>query len=270
MKKRISEDGSIENEKLKLIKIDDTEESIKDSILKDLPNVLIKLISSYLDIDSLLNFSSTNQKYKNLFQEFRNGYLFFNQSGFIARYRFDEETLNQIRKHLSETEEKEISPKQIFGEILLKKKFSIFNYKSPLLFYLNKTNKPKIEMIKYLVENNCDLKIKNKYHETPLHIATTKKNPKIEILKYFIENKCEINEINVNNDTPLHYACKNQSVSLKVLKFLFEINASFNLLNKSSETPLHFAFLNESASFKYLKYIIENNGKIFYFYIFYL
>ena len=58
--------------------------------LDDLPKTIVLLFCShFLDLDSILNFSSINKKYRNLFSEFLKNFGFLKQSQFLNRNKHE-------------------------------------------------------------------------------------------------------------------------------------------------------------------------------------
>ena len=108
--------------------------------ISDIPNVMIKYLSSFLDFESLLSLSSTNRKYRKLFSGMRKVYSFMNLSGFIASYQYNEEEGIPSKKEY------------FFTEIFNKKDFSFIRDKSKItpLHYACDSNDISIEMIKFM------------------------------------------------------------------------------------------------------------------------
>ena len=192
-------DSKEENNSLKNLKMDE-----KVTTINDLPVVLIKYIGTFFDLDSLLNFSSTNQKLKSLFLEFRKGYSYLNVIGFIKEYECRDK-------------------KNFFKQVIINKNYS---------------------------------NLKSKYGETPLHFACWNKNVSMEMIKYYVENKCEISEKNMYNNNSFHLICSNENASVDIIKFFLESKGDINSKGFLHSTPLQHASRNTTLK-DYLKQIFN-------------
>ena len=74
------------------------EKKEKEKRMKDLPKVLILFLSSFFDLDTLLNFSSTNKKYRSYFFEFRKIFSFLNQMRFFEHFGKEKNTLSKRKE----------------------------------------------------------------------------------------------------------------------------------------------------------------------------
>ena len=155
--------------------------------LDDLPKVLILFLSSFLDLDGFLNFSSTNQKYRSCFSEFRMIYSFLNQIGFIKKFESKDSLSNRKQKLKTDLSKKK------FDQLRDEKK------NTPLHCALKNSSSSSslTEIIKYLVENKSDLNSTNSRFDTPLHLACYNQQIKDEMIQYLIENKGDLNSHNV-------------------------------------------------------------------------
>jgi dephospho-CoA kinase len=63
-------------------------------------------------------------------------------------------------------------------------------------------------------------------------------NQKINLIKYLIENNVNPDQPDINNNTPLHYACQNQED--EIIKYLLEIGCNPNFKNNLGMTPFHY------------------------------
>ena len=96
MKKRKNEIENQEHQKkdsksLKKESIDTQKMEKKENEIgmKDLPKVLISFLSSFFDLDSLLNFFSTNKKYRSYYFEFGKIFSFLNQIRFFKYFEIE-------------------------------------------------------------------------------------------------------------------------------------------------------------------------------------
>ena len=94
------------------------------------------------------------------------------------------------------------------------------------------------DIVKYLMAMyRCDLNIKNRWGELPLHLAC---NTTVEIVKRV--SKCNTNCQTESGDTPLHIACK--AGSLDIVEYLIrkcKCRRSMTLRNSSGRLPVHYA-----------------------------
>ena len=218
-----------EDGKKKISKIQDDTENCQ---LEILPNVLMQYLASFLDFDSLIRFSSTNQRMKRIFLQFRKGSVYFKQIGFNPNHK---------RK------DKKLAEKEIFKQILLEKNFSDLKNKifsnTPLHFACE-SKVISLENVKYFVENKCALNAENTCFEIPLHYACKNQNCSLEIIQYLIEQKSSLNSENYKNGSPLHLAFENRNASIEIIKYLVENKSDLNFKNSQLKTPLQIASKN--------------------------
>ena len=254
-KRRNGKDGKNENEKNKIPKMERKECSIND-----LPKVLIEFLGFFLDLDGLLYFSSTNQKHKRIFSEFRKTFRILKEIGFLFEY-FEDTNQQKTIQQKKESLKIKLINKDISDLIILFRPNEEIYEKFPLqkLFECENIS---IETIKYLVENKCDLKKTNEFNDSFLHLACENKEISIETIKYLVENKILIRSRGYNDNTPLHLACLNENISLETIKYLVENKCETNLINRIDETPLHLACLNEYTSIEIIQFLIENKSDL--------
>ena len=159
MKKRLLDPFVVENGNEKK-KINNTEDDKKKkSKFEELPKVLIIHLSSFFDFDSLVQFSSTNQKHKNLFSEFRKGLIYFKRINLVSRFE----------KKGSKT-----SKSNFFKQVLLNKDFGMIveeMRKFNALHFVCSSEEISLEILKYFFENKSDLnfiKVQLKHHSIVL------------------------------------------------------------------------------------------------------
>ena len=220
----------------------------KKTGIEDLPKALILFLSHFFDLDSLVNFSSTNQRYKAYFSEFKKIYSFSRNNNF---FKYFEKKTNLSTK------------KQFLKNALLKKEFGILLdvYENTLLHYASQYDSPPFEIVKYLIENKIDVNSKNKFNDISLHCAFENKNISFEIIKYLIENKSKINLNNSSRCTPLHYACKNKNISIEIIKYLIENKSDLNSTNTDDQTPLYYLSKNGKFMSTYFLNVVRQKKK---------
>ena len=240
MKKRET-DLIDQNEKTKILK---KEKMIE---LNDLPKVLIIYLSSFFDLKSLLNFSSTNQKYNKIFLQFRKGCLYINQIGFLSVFFVDEKEKKQNLKRILESKETVNLVDQIGAKII---------------HYACKSASVSLEMIQYFEEKNCDLNLQDYLKNNPLHYLSRNQFATLDVIKYLIEKGNNLNSRNNISETCLHCLCQNETISFEKLKFFVESKSDLNVKDDYKCTPLHLLCANKLVKYEMIKLLIENKASI--------
>ena len=200
-------------------------------------NDTINNINIYnLDTNKRKRINDLNNNNINIEREIYNEKLINNQNMNNSNYNNisnqinvdDENNYNFLFKNLlisiknkNENEQKIIEILQKIKEIPQKNSFS-FNYQdkdngNSVLHYASQRNNTKI--IKYLIEFNNDINIKNNNLQTALHIAA--KNNYVDICSILIENGAMMNIYDKYKKTPIHYACENNYSEL--MKLFYDI-----------------------------------------------
>lgn len=151
-------------------------------------------------------------------------------------------------------------------------------YKNNLLHeYLEKEailsknqSEPKMNIIKYLIDNGADINMYNKYNETPLLIylqysrsqkygEKSNDNFNIKIVKYLLDNNANPNLSDGNIQTPLTY-CSNHT-GLKLMKLLIKYGADpyFGKIQGSYLYTPYRAYFNDKNLDKLIYLITEYN-----------
>jgi E3 ubiquitin-protein ligase HACE1 len=92
--------------------------------------------------------------------------------------------------------------------------------------------------VKFLVELDTEvLNIPNYEYETPLHLAA--RNGNVYLVKYLVQNGCNIKAKSANGATCLHVACENGHYT--TVECLLKHGAEVNATNSADQTPLHIA-----------------------------
>lgn len=112
--------------------------------------------------------------------------------------------------------------------------------------------KGKLKKVKSLVEEGCNINVRNYRNRTPLHYACTYNYP--EIVQYLIEQGADVNAIDDDGDTPLHIAFSESRTD--IAEYLIKKGADLDIKNKNRRMPLE--------NSKHQKNSITINDLIFY------
>ncbi|VDI29237.1 Hypothetical predicted protein [Mytilus galloprovincialis] len=93
------------------------------------------------------------------------------------------------------------------------------------------------DIVKLLINHNCDIDPHDWFPITPLYLAALCNH--VEIVGVLLEHGCDINNCNENNESPLYVASKWGYVD--IVKLLLDNNCDINICNKVLESPLHAA-----------------------------
>uniref|UniRef100_A0A6B2L2Z3 Uncharacterized protein n=1 Tax=Arcella intermedia TaxID=1963864 RepID=A0A6B2L2Z3_9EUKA len=98
------------------------------------------------------------------------------------------------------------------------------------------------KVIHFCLSGNISFNIesKNKYHKTPLHVAT--ENGFSEIIELLLTRNAHVEAKDENGCSPLHIACQNGNKPN--FDLLISFKANIEAQTKNLETPLHLACLN--------------------------
>ncbi|XP_065098650.1 ankyrin repeat domain-containing protein 22 [Paramisgurnus dabryanus] len=123
-----------------------------------------------------------------------------------------------------------------------------------------------IRIVKYLLDHNANVSIRNKKDRTCLHYATRrtftfldylmiiilmpilligylimveKQKKNVALMELLLTSKVDINAIDYKGNTGLHYACHRKSQ--RIIPLLLLKNADVSIKNKKHETPLDIA-----------------------------
>jgi ankyrin repeat protein len=119
-----------------------------------------------------------------------------------------------------------------------------------------------IELIKFIVDLNIDLNIKNFLGETPLLIAC-KSNSDLAIIKYLVESGADLYAQTIAGPALLHYAAK-ASTDIMVLEYLLEKSKTdINEPNHAENTPLNFA-AQYNTHIEIIDYLIARGANVLY------
>jgi len=120
---------------------------------------------------------------------------------------------------------------------------------APIHYAISRNRNNSLETVKALVEKGADIKPRDEYRNTCLHLSARKNN--MELVKFFLNRGLNINDTNIFKNTALHKAAYNNNKTL--LDFLLskgatidEVNFRLNNRNDSKDysTILHTAAMN--------------------------
>ena len=138
-----------------------------------------------------------------------------------------------------------------------------FNYQdkdngNSILHYACQRNNTKI--IKYLIEFNNDVNIKNNDKQTALHIAA--KNNYLDVCSLLIENGALLNIYDEYKKTPIHYSIQNNNSEL--IKYFYDIFIETDIDEKICDNLTNNKEINSLFQnyFKKYKNVGENNQKL--------
>ena len=124
------------------------------------------------------------------------------------------------------------------------------NHEAPPIHYACQLGH--IDIVRYLVEKGCDLKIKADRGMTPLHAACF--SGKLDVVCYLIGGKkCDIESKGTNQCTPLFYACERGQIS--IVRYLIEQGCDRNAKLDTDATALHHACAH--GHLNVVQYLVE-------------
>ena len=98
------------------------------------------------------------------------------------------------------------------------------------------------EMVRVLVQNNCDVNIQNRNGDTALHIAIRSTQHNAEKVQCILmSGKCDPNIANDAKNTPLHVAV--QKNDFRIFGEILRNKCDINIQNNEGNTPLHLAVI---------------------------
>ena len=135
-------------------------------------------------------------------------------------------------------------------------------YKTPL-YALCCHSHPKIELIKYLVDNGADVNkecVVGNFTSTPLSALCKNENTSVEIVKFFIDHGADVNKGSI---TPLYSICSHNDLkdpSIKeIIKLLLNVGAD---PNKGDISPLYALCDHEHPDKELIQLLIQNGADV--------
>ena len=118
-----------------------------------------------------------------------------------------------------------------------------YDGKSLLHFAIDNCENNYSEIIEFLINSGANINSCESYlKETPLHRLCARAKPRIEIIKSLLDRGANVNIENVSGKTPIFYC--NFNFSLELLDLLVKHGADINHTDKYNNTILHDDFSN--------------------------
>jgi FOG: Ankyrin repeat len=118
-----------------------------------------------------------------------------------------------------------------------------YDGKSLLHFAIDNCENNYSEIIEFLINSGANINSCESYlKETPLHRLCARAKPRIEIIKSLLDRGANVNIENVSGKTPIFYC--NFNFSLELLDLLVKHGADINHKDKYKNTILHDDFLD--------------------------
>lgn len=118
-----------------------------------------------------------------------------------------------------------------------------YDGKSLLHFAIDNCENNYSEIIEFLINSGANINSCESYlKETPLHRLCARAKPRIEIVKSLLDRGANVNIENVSGKTPIFYC--NFNFSLELLDLLVKHGADINHKDKYKNTILHDDFLD--------------------------
>lgn len=130
-----------------------------------------------------------------------------------------------------------------------------YDGKSLLHFAIDNCENNYSEIIEFLINSGANINSCESYlKETPLHRLCARAKPRIEIIKSLLDRGANVNIENVSGKTPIFYC--NFNFSLELLDLLVKHGADINHKDKYKNTILHDDFLDYNTE-NFEEFIIE-------------
>lgn len=105
---------------------------------------------------------------------------------------------------------------------------------------------------------DIQIDIKNKKGLTPLHIACAAGN--LNIIKFLVEKNADVNIKNIEGNSPLFCASLNMEGSVDLFEFLIKKGAVLNTRNEKGQTALHLVCLNLNKAAPVVKFLLDKKN----------
>lgn len=133
--------------------------------------------------------------------------------------------------------------------------------KSLLHFAIDNCGKNYFEVIEILINNGADINSNQSYYkEIPLHRLCARIRPRMDVIKLLLERGSKVNVENITGKTPIFYC--NFSFSVELLNLLLNHGADIKHTDKYNNTLLHddYIMCGDAEDFEeYLKLIISSD-----------
>ncbi|KAF5285445.1 hypothetical protein FQR65_LT02285 [Abscondita terminalis] len=128
------------------------------------------------------------------------------------------------------------------------------NMKTPILH--NAILQQQTEIVKELIDVGISVNFRNKYGETPIHLAV--ENELFKLFEFLINKGGFVNAKDKDGYSPLHLAANNKD--LKYLKVLLQKDALINIQTLNGDSPLHRAASRGNQAS--VEYLLNNSAEI--------
>lgn len=139
-----------------------------------------------------------------------------------------------------------------------------YDGKSLLHFAIDNCGNNYFEVIELLINNGADINSNQSYYkEIPLHRVCARIRPKMDVIKLLLERGSKVNVENITGKTPIFYC--NFSFSVELLNLLINYGADIKHTDKYNNTILHddYIMCGDFDDFEeYLKVIISHGVDI--------
>ena len=98
-----------------------------------------------------------------------------------------------------------------------------------------------LETIKFLVESQADINLKDKFGNTPLHFVCLNRNINQSVITFMVDQKADLKAREfLFGQSPFHFATKNKNISLEIAKYFISLGVSVHLKDKFGDTPIEY------------------------------
>lgn len=114
----------------------------------------------------------------------------------------------------------------------------------------------KDKLISVLEKEQVNLNERNKYGNTPLHVAC--QEGKADIVKILLDYPLDINAKGIDDYSALHYAVQKRNP--EIVKLLLAKNANIDSQDKEGNTPLWTAVMTYSGNDEVIKLLLDGGA----------
>lgn len=115
-----------------------------------------------------------------------------------------------------------------------------------------------IEKVQELINEKCDLNVRDSRRRTPLHTAYIMEL--YDIMKLLIKSRADVNAVDNDGNSVLHLMCMWGVKDTEIVELLITFGIDINAMNKDNKTPLHIASSERKNNIAIL--LIKNGADI--------